>query len=300
MAIPQKSISIILEDGSFDSIILVEDTAWNGCMFSSPRSAVSELLKKKEASYYGVYFLLSAKQIYVGQASELKTRIKTHSSKKAWWDKVVLLTTKNDEFTHNDIDFIEAFFIDLAKQNKQYKCDNVKGGKYKVTLSERIKLEQYIDEALFLLENVIDVKVFSKSAKTPTVSPASPTATAPTIKDKKTALDFLSTKGLQLKSRQCTYASLQTGANKKFWANPKKEFVDQDWDIILNDTESSELLHVHIPAKTFKAVTKKQTKNFVVRKDKPDVLDINIYKKNLIDMYSHIDISKYVVNRYQY
>ena len=52
MGIPQKSISIILEDGTFDSIDLVEDTAWNGCMFSSPRSAVSELLKKKEALYF--------------------------------------------------------------------------------------------------------------------------------------------------------------------------------------------------------------------------------------------------------
>lgn len=67
---------------------------------------------------------------------------------------------------------------------------------YRKIFTDGIKLEQYIDEALFLLENVIDVKVFSKSAKTPAVSPASAPTNVTTIKDKKSALDFLNTKGL--------------------------------------------------------------------------------------------------------
>ena len=105
MAGKKKSINLLLNDGDLDGVVMIEDSAWvSGAMYAAPRDAVNNLLSYKESSYSGIYFLLSADKVYVGQAGDLKSRIKQHLAKKDWWDQVVLLTTNNDSFTHTDID----------------------------------------------------------------------------------------------------------------------------------------------------------------------------------------------------
>lgn len=311
MAKQEKSINLFLENGNFDGIVVVEDTSWgSGVMYSAPRESVNELLTYKECSFYGVYILLSSNRIYIGQASDLKTRIKQHSTGKDWWEKVILMTTKEDSFTHTDIDYLEANFIKLAMKYKRYECDNKKNEKAKVSQFEKVKLDKYIDEAIFLLENIVGLYAFSHNVKggaaisgsvgnkKSKVSNDKIVEEHQDIRSKSEALSYLNQMGIVLKSNKCTYASMQP--KKIFWANPKASFVDEDWDIILNDSEKLELIYVHIPAGTFSATSKKKDNNFVVRKDKAELLDINIYQSSLIDMYSQIDLNKYVVSRYPY
>lgn len=62
-----KTINLLLEDGSLDGIINIEASSWNsGELYSSPRSAIEDLLKTDACNKYGVYLLLSKEKVYIG------------------------------------------------------------------------------------------------------------------------------------------------------------------------------------------------------------------------------------------
>ncbi len=303
MAQPKaKTIKLLLEDGTLNGVITIEDTMWNtGEMYAAPRDAIDDLLSLDACSKFGIYMLLSDTMVYVGQAGDLSKRIKQHLLGKDWWKKVILLTTKDDSFTHTDIDYLESYFIDLAQKNHKLDCDNKqKGTKAKVSRFDKVQLDQYIDEALLLLE-LIGIKVFCEdSPEIRNVSTKKRTTnSSPIIGSKADAIAFLNNLGLSLQSRLCTYAKL-LDKKKLFWANPKKDFLLRDWNIIFNDLENHELICLMIPANTFKAVSEKRINQFVIRKDKPAELDINVDRDTLVDLYSQIDLTEFVVKRYPY
>ncbi len=95
MAKPKaKTIKLLLEDGTLNGIITIEDTMWNtGEMYAAPKNSVDDLLKLDACSKFGIYMLLSDTTVYVGQAGDLSKRIKQHISGKDWWNRVILLTT---------------------------------------------------------------------------------------------------------------------------------------------------------------------------------------------------------------
>lgn len=98
--------------------------------------------------------------MYVGQAIDLERRTKQHLADKDWWTQVVLMTTKDDSFNASDIDYLESRLIELAGTAATFDSDNKKrGNPQKVDEFRQAELEQYLEEALFLLE-LIGVRVF--------------------------------------------------------------------------------------------------------------------------------------------
>ncbi len=67
-----------------------------------------------------------------------------------------------------------------------------------------------------------------------------------------------------------TFASENASATRKFWANPKKSFLSNDWWLILNDIYKRELHLFFIPENEI------SLRNICIRSDKPDLLDIQI------------------------
>lgn len=63
----------------------ITSTQWKGLMYVVPRSEISKMIGLEEVDRFGVYLLLSDTQIYAGEASDLKNRIKQHDKAKAWW-----------------------------------------------------------------------------------------------------------------------------------------------------------------------------------------------------------------------
>jgi len=161
-----KTIKMLLYDGSLNGVTNISDSAWeSGKMYSAPRESIGQLVSRADCRKYGVYLLLSDRQVYVGQAIDLERRTKQHLADKEWWDQVVLMTTKDDSFNASDIDFLEARLIELADAAGTSDSDNKKkGNRQKVDEFRQAELEQYLDEALFLLE-LIGVRVFKKEAK---------------------------------------------------------------------------------------------------------------------------------------
>lgn len=295
-----KTIKLLLNDGTLNGVISIADSFWNsGKLYSSPRDSIEELLKLEICKNYGVYLLLSDDKVYIGQASDLSQRIKQHIIGKTWWDRVVLLTTDNDSLDKSDIDYLEASLIDKAKKIGSLDSDNKqKGNKKKVNEFREVELEQYMEEALFLLE-LIGITVFCenrkpKSAHTYFGIDASNTYITNEdreIRAKREAIVFLEENGISV-SRNVNYA--KRGDDKDiFWINPKIESIDNDWDIILNNQIDNKIILMHVPAQKLSLATKEKA-GLHVRNDSKRAIEIKIDANTYIDKVSKISFEPFI------
>ena len=184
MSTKAKTIQLLLYDGKLNGVINIADSAWDlGEMYAAPRESVDELVSQS-VDKYGVYLLLSSDRVYVGQSSDLEKRVKQHVIGKLWWERVVLLTTKDDSFTRTDIDYMESVLIQKAESAKSLDSDNKnKGNAPKVDKFRKVALDQYLEEALFLME-LIGISVFTNPKKRDKLTQTKHTITiAPTNSD---------------------------------------------------------------------------------------------------------------------
>lgn len=296
-----KTINLLLYEGNLSGVISIEDSGWNsGELYSAPRDSVNDLLDTDACKKYGVYLLLSKDMVYVGQSSDLAKRITQHTMGKDWWESVLILTTKDDSFTHSDIDFLESVLIDKARKIGKLDCDNKnKGNKPKVDKFREVYLGQYLDEALFLMQ-LIGINVFS-DAKTGGAALINTidikTKLALGKRAKSEAISFLNDNGVAVDNK-VTYSVLSDDKSS-FWANPRTKLLKEDWDIILNDTARMELIIMFIPANSLK-LSKSDENGLFVRTDKPELIDLKLDVQGFVDKRSGIDFSRFIVKRVEY
>lgn len=297
-----KTINLLLNDGSLKGVISMEDSSWNkGELYSAPRESVEDLISTDACAKYGVYLLLAEDIVYVGQSSDLSKRLKQHIIGKSWWERVVVLTTSDDSLNRSDIDYIEAKLIAKASSIGRLDCDNKNmGNKQKVSKFREVELEQYLEEALFLLE-LIGVNVFcdgTKKQKPEFISSVqNVTPNQLLIREKKEAIEFLKQYNLSF-DKNVNYSKRQD--NKPvFWINPKVYALDKDWDLILNNQFENEIIVLHIPAGALKMKTSEK-QGLVSRHDKPDRIDLSISTDDFIDKRSKCDFSQFIVKRIKY
>jgi len=301
-----KTINLLLNDGTLKGVMSMEDSSWNkGELYSAPRESVDALISSDACSQYGVYLLLSENMVYVGQASDLSKRIKQHIMGKSWWERVVVLTTSDDSLNRSDIDYIEAKLISKATETGRIDCENrTMGNKQKVTKFRKVELDQYLEEALFLLE-LIGINVFCESEKA--LDSHRTTSLIPAVKDtpsdqveireKREALDFLIENGVTV-CKNTNYAKRQRNKDE-FWLNPRATALEKDWDIVLNNQFQNEIIVFHIPANTF-VMRSGNLQGFVARSDRPEQIDMNIIQDTWIDRRSKYELRDYVVKRIKY
>lgn len=294
-----KTINLLLYEGSLTGVISIEDSSWNsGELYSALRESVSDLLNTDACNKYGVYLLLSESMVYVGQSSDLSKRITQHTVGKGWWESVLILTTKDDSLTHTDIDYLEAKLIKMANNVNRLDCDNKsKGNPIKVDKYRRVWLDQFLEEALFLMQ-LIGITVFTeKKVNKPIVNTVNDNDIKYiTKRSKGEAINYLKEKGVNI-GKNVTYATRND--KNEFLANPKIYLLEDDWWFVLNDASINQLIVLKIPSKTF-CVKKDNKKGFYVRSDKPDMLDININAKTYIDNRSKICFKPFIEKIVEY
>lgn len=301
-----KSINLLLYEGNLNGVISIEDSKWNsGELYSAPRESILELLETDACNKYGVYLLLSANMVYVGQASDLAKRITQHIVGKEWWENVVILTTKDDSLNHSDIDYLETVLIEMAQRINRLDCDNKKkGNNPKVDKFRKVYLTQYLKEALFLMQ-LIGINVFNeinglnKQKSHRQLNTAIDVKTRLTIgkRAKNEAIILLNEHGIHVDNK-VSYAVKQENKDE-FWINPNVKLLEGDWFIILNNNVEQELIVLSVPANTFSKQNDYQP-GLIARVDKPEVIDLNINANTFIDRRSGIDFSPYVVRQIKY
>ncbi|MCQ2515465.1 MAG: GIY-YIG nuclease family protein [Saccharofermentans sp.] len=285
-----KVINIVLENGTLDGVVRISNKAGEDVIIlSAPRKSVDYIFEVEESQNFGVYLLLSEKQVYVGQSSNLKSRIKNHLAQKEWWNRVVLMTTRGNKFNSSDIDYLESVLINKAHSNHSLDTENKKAGnKHNIERGDQISLDSYIEEAMFLLD-FIGVGVFGNFKKD----------------DSKQRIQLVSQNVLNLVQRSNAIKFLQENKyigkeysyakrdNKYniFAIDPQFTKLDQDWILVLNDIFSYRFILLSIPQGSF---TTEDKDKFRHRKDDYNKLTMKINGETLIEKNSGFDFSKYV------
>lgn len=290
-----KAINVVLEQGTIDGII---DISFKGdgniMVFSAPRKNIEDLLEIEQTSFFGVYLLLSDKKVYVGQATDLKRRLKNHILNKEWWNRVVIMTTESNWLNHSDIDYLESILIEKAQKNHSLDSENKKAGnKVNLQRGDEVALQNYLEDA-FLLLDFIGVQVFGGDDN----------------KDKQ-RMNLVSTKVLQLTQqsfatdylKEMGYISKDFSYAKR---NDKKDYypidpqltkLNDDWTIVLNDTIGYCFYIIEIPNNS---IDEKDIEKFKRRNDHPNQLTMIIEGGTFIEKRSGFDFSKYVVHTVPY
>jgi hypothetical protein len=126
-----KQIKLFLVDGTPGGLTTAEITNWTGHVLSARRSDLSELLRREEAQRTGVYLLLGDDEAaagetscYIGEADVVGDRLRHHTRNKDFWDRVVVVTSKDTNLTKSHCRYLESRLISLAAQARRVTLKN--------------------------------------------------------------------------------------------------------------------------------------------------------------------------------
>lgn len=128
-----KQIRVYLVDGTPGGLLTAEIMNWTGHVVAAPRSDIADLLSREEVRRTGVYVLIgddpaslapSGKALYVGEGDDIAVRLRHHarsedSGGKDFWDRIVVLTSKDANLTKAHARYLEARLINAATSAKR-------------------------------------------------------------------------------------------------------------------------------------------------------------------------------------
>ena len=301
-----KKITLYLENGTLDGLVNISETdGWDfgGELYSCPRDNVDALVNNPFINNkIGVYLLLSTDRVYVGQSIDLASRITQHKLGKDWWERVILFTSKNNELNQSHITYLESKLIQKAIECSTVDSENKTfGNKTCLGIGDAKLLDQYLDEAFFVLE-LLGINVFKKNKEQTKSQISLSTITEKTEEDrelraKSETARFLKNKGIVL-TKNFSYSKLQEKKNW-FWINPKTSFLDEEWMLVLNNQVQKKIYVLKVPKNSFKC-SFDIVGTLIVRKDKPNYIDLNIDTDTFVDYRSKMSFKEFIINEIDY
>lgn len=122
-----RSIRLFLVDGTPNGLLTAEIMNWTGHVLTGPRSKLSELVQRQEVSRTGIYFLVGPDPdnsfrslVYIGESDDVGKRLKQHNRPeeqggKDFWEKVCLVTSKDQNLTKAHVKHLESLLIQNAR-----------------------------------------------------------------------------------------------------------------------------------------------------------------------------------------
>jgi hypothetical protein len=131
-----KSIRLYLADGTPGGLLTAEIMNWTGHVVAAPRSDLAALLKRQETSRTGIYILLGddpeslgGSLAYIGEGDDVSKRLYQHARAedqggKDFWERAIVLTSKDANLTKAHARYLESRFITLAQQARRSRLTN--------------------------------------------------------------------------------------------------------------------------------------------------------------------------------
>lgn len=159
-----KSIRLFLVDGNPNGILTAEIFNWTGHVLSAPRSKLVDLIQRDECRKTGIYFLVSENpeppfypNVYIGESDDVAKRLEQHNRDddkggKSFWEKVCLITSKDQNLTKAHIRYLEKRLLELLKSSGSCQLENGTDG-FNVSLPEAdiSAMEYFIEQILVLM-----------------------------------------------------------------------------------------------------------------------------------------------------
>lgn len=125
-----KQIKLFLVEGTPGGMISAEIANWTGHVLVGVRSDLGALLQRDEAGRTGVYLLLGEDSVttdpkcYIGEADLIADRLRSHARQKDFWDRVVVVTSKDSNLTKAHCRYLESRLITLAAGAGRVQLEN--------------------------------------------------------------------------------------------------------------------------------------------------------------------------------
>lgn len=128
-----RTVKIFLVDGIPSGLITAEIMNWTGRFTVAPRSHLADLAQRDELKRTGVYFLIgnnpkdpSQEIVYIGESDHIWNRLTQHNkdSDKEFWEKTVIVTSKDENLTKSHGRYLESRLISIANQAKRARVIN--------------------------------------------------------------------------------------------------------------------------------------------------------------------------------
>lgn len=158
-----RSIRLFLVDGTSSGLLTAEIMNWTGHVLTGPRSKLSELVQRPECSRTGIYFLVGPSpdnslrpHVYIGETDDVATRLKQHnrpentngpSGGKDFWERVCLVTSKDENLTKGHVKYLESLLIKTAREIGRCKLVNGTAHDYSnLPESDRADMSFFIEQ----------------------------------------------------------------------------------------------------------------------------------------------------------
>jgi hypothetical protein len=153
---PSATIKIFLVHGDPKRLRTAELSNWTGKAVAGPRSEFDGVLLREESGSSGVYFLTGVdpesgkSAIYVGEAENIRDRIKAHLEKD-FWNQIIFFTSKDENLTKAHIRYLEGKLIELARQSGRTVVKNGQSSGARLPESDREDMEIFLEKINQLL-----------------------------------------------------------------------------------------------------------------------------------------------------
>jgi len=165
-----RSLELYFADGTPDGILTAEMFGWTGHVIKVPRLRLQTALKRPEAAFTGVYFLIGMTEegprTYIGEAESIAKRIKDHDSKRDWWTDAILVTTSADALNKAHVKYLEARLIQMAREANAATLENgVQPEGSSLNEAATANIEAFLENLLIVLP-AIGVEIFKSGKRT--------------------------------------------------------------------------------------------------------------------------------------
>lgn len=156
-----RSVRLYLAEGTATGILTAEIGNWTGHALAGPRTRLDVALARKEMRRTGVYILYGDGEgsselpsVYVGEGDDVGARLRQHAINpdKDYWDRFVVLTSKDMNLTKAHVRFLEAKLIGLLSEAKKSEIRNGTAPQFDLLPEADISdMEVFLDEVQLLL-----------------------------------------------------------------------------------------------------------------------------------------------------
>jgi hypothetical protein len=123
-----RSLELFFIDGRPDGMLTAEVFNWTGHVLRIPRTHLKKALGRAEIGHTGVYVLVGEDDdgplAYIGEAENLRQRLKNHVGSKPWWDTATLIGTTGDLLNKAHIKYLESRLIEIALEVGAVRLEN--------------------------------------------------------------------------------------------------------------------------------------------------------------------------------
>jgi len=167
-----RTIKLYIMGTDYKNLKTAELSNWTGKAYIGERKHVKLVQSIDELSLPGVYFLLKEsnfdiiKNIYIGEADEVNSRINNHYTQKDWWDYFIIFISKDTSLTKAHVRWLENKLFEIAKSNPStIKIENnvIPTGS-KLPASDIDDMYYFLDNIIFILDN-LGIVDFTKTSE---------------------------------------------------------------------------------------------------------------------------------------